>query len=79
MTVCITKAVIHSAPRYEGIWGKWGVAPRILGLGNRWRWIPTDGTVYSNGHYSRSGHCKKRFLSLPWLERSFLGRPSRNL
>jgi hypothetical protein len=74
-----TATVLHSAPRYEGMWGKWGVAPRVLGLGTTWRWIPTDRTVYTNRHYSRSERCKKLFLPPPWIERSFLGRSSRNL
>jgi hypothetical protein len=29
----------HWAPRHEGVLGSGGIAPRILDLGTRWRWV----------------------------------------
>jgi hypothetical protein len=31
--------VINQAPRYEDVWVSRGIAPRILNLGTRWRWV----------------------------------------
>jgi hypothetical protein len=34
LSLCLTKH--HAMKTY---WGSWGVAPRILDLGTRWRWV----------------------------------------
>jgi hypothetical protein len=34
-----TYAVLNKAPHHEDIWWSGGIAPRILNLGTRWRWV----------------------------------------
>jgi hypothetical protein len=31
--------VLNEAPRHEDLWGSWSIAPHILTLGTRWRWV----------------------------------------
>jgi hypothetical protein len=66
------------APRHEDVLGSRGIAPRILGLGTRWRWVVsfTPRPLYSQGKspwypldrglggtLSRSGHGSEEKVS----------------
>jgi len=31
--------VVNSAPRHEDVWVSGGIAPRILSLDTRWKWV----------------------------------------
>jgi len=46
LSLCLTKShvvktcpLLNSAPRHEDLWVSGGIAPRILNLGTRWRWV----------------------------------------
>jgi hypothetical protein len=43
--------VLNQAPRHEGVLESEGIAPRILDLGSRWRWVVsfTPRPLYSQG------------------------------
>jgi hypothetical protein len=68
------------APRDEGVLGEWGIAPPILDLGTRWRWVVsfTPRPLYPQGKspchpldrklggsQSRSGHSDEKKNSQP--------------
>jgi hypothetical protein len=78
----------------EGVWGSGCIDPYFLHLGSSWRWVVsfTPQPLYPRGKstrypldrrlggpQNRSGYVKKRkFLTLPGLERRSLGRPARS-
>jgi hypothetical protein len=47
--------VLNEAPRHEDVLGSGGIAPRILNLGTRWRWVVgfTPRPLYPQGKSPR--------------------------
>jgi len=58
--------ISNGVPRHEDVWGSGSIAPRILSLGSRWRWVVifTPGPLYTLNRRlvvlrSRSGRCNE--------------------